>query len=274
MGLVDPADAVCTEDKNESDESVNSLDSDEKEMVESYEDESLSDIILVRLESMIDRLYRLSFRIRNPATRLGTTKASGYRDIDKDTGIDLIEMFEAADRRHMQELLKQMSGASVDKPNNHYLVSRLSQANTLRRKQFGQWRRHRRKLEGLSRHEQDLASEKHVSGSKGQPLLTDGNDPRTLQSSGDKEPSRPSTATRIVDRYIDLDDNRSIVTTSTYAQLHDADATEVLMPPPPNVPSHMKEFECPYCHILCSRKTFEKRTWEYMLLFVGQLERD
>ena len=262
MSHVDIADSGCSGDEDESDESVNSLDSDEKEMLASYEDESLSDMILARLESIIDRLYRLSFRIRNPATRLGTSKASGYRDVDTNTGIDLIEMLAEADRRHIHELLKQMSGASLDDYNDHYLVSRLSQANTLRRKQFGQWRRHRRKLEGFSPHEQDLPLERSVSGSKGQPPIAEGNNARTLLSSGDKKPSRPSTATRIADRNLDLDDGRSLISTSTYAQLHDADATEVLMPPPPNVPSYMKEFECPYCCILCSRKTFEKRTWE------------
>ena len=262
MSLVDTAESGHTGDGNESDESVNSLDSNEREMLASYEDESLSDMLLARLESIIDRLYRLSFRIRNPATRLGTSKASGYRDVDNNTGVDLIEMLAKADRRHIHELLKQMSGASPDDYNDHYLVSRLSQANTLRRKQFGQWRRHRRKLEGFSQHERDLPLEKPLSGSRGQPPIPEGNNARTLLSSGDKEPSRPSTATRIADRHLDLDDNRSIVSTSTYAQLHDADATEVLIPPPPNVPSHMKEFECPYCCILCSRKTFEKRTWE------------
>lgn len=231
-------------------------------MLASYADESLSDMILARLESIIDRLYRLSFRIRNPATRLGTSKASGYCDIDDDTGIDLIEMLAEADRRHVHELLKQMSGASLDDYNDHYLVYRLSQANTLRRKQFGQWRQHKKKLEGLSQHEHDSALEKHVNDSRGQLPLADGNNPPTLLPPGNIEPSRPSTATRIADRNIDLDDNRSIVSISTYAQLHDADATDVLMPPPPNIPAHMKEFECPYCCILCSRKTFQKRTWE------------
>ena len=262
MSLVDTADPGRTGDGDESDGSVDSLDSDEKEMLASYEDESLSDMSLTRLESIIDRLYRLSFRIRNPATRLGTSKASKYHDIDNSTGIDLIQMLAEADRRHVHELLKQMSGASLDDFDDHYLVSRLSQANTLRRKQFGQWRRHRRKLEGLSHHEQASALEKHVSSSRRQPLLADGNNAPTLLPSSENEPSRPSTATRVADRHLDLDDNRSIVSTSTYAQLHDADATEVLMPPPPNVPSHMKEFECPYCCILCSRKTFEKRMWE------------
>ena len=234
-------------------------------MLASYIDEPLADVILARLESIIDRLYRLSFRIRNPATRLGISKASGYRDIDKSSGIDLIEMLAEADRKHIRELLQQISGRPLDDYNDNYLVSRLSKANTLRRQQFGQWKRHREKLKRPSQPTQDLLLEKHIKEAKRQPPLAEGYNPRSLLSPGNKEPSRPSTATRIVDRNIDLDDNKSMVSTSTYAQLHDSDTTGLFMPTPPNIPSHRKELECPYCYILCSRKTFEKRTWEYVL---------
>lgn len=257
MSPIGSAGAKPSGARDEEEDSDGDLDSDEEEMLASYENESLTDMISARLESIIDRLYRLSFRIRSPATRLGVSKASRYRDVDESTNIDLMDMYAEVDRRHIRELLKQISGASADDGNDHYLVSRLSQANTLRRKQFGQWGRHRSKLKGSSQPKQ----------AETLPKLTDGsNKPRALLLPGNKAPSRPSTATMIVDRHIDLDDNKSVISTSTYIQLHDADATGVFMPPPPTVPIYRKEFECPYCHILCSRKTLEKQAWEYVLL--------
>ncbi len=222
------------------------LDPDEKEMLASYQDDSLTDMLLVRLESVIDRLYRLSFRIQHPATRLGVAKASQYRDIDEDTNIDLMNEYAKADRTHVRALLKQISGTSA----NEYLVSRLSQANTLRRKQFGQWRRHKIKLKSSLRPEKPVEESKRPPG------------PRTLLLPGNRNPSRPSTATAIADKHIDLDDRSSLISTSSYIPLHDADATGINMPTPPHVPVTKREFECPYCYILCSRKALEKRNWE------------
>lgn len=263
MSPIETSGIMPTGAGDEVEDSDDDLDSDEKEMLASYKNESLTDMILARLESIIDRLYRLSFRIRNPTTRLGSSKASRYRDLDESTNVDLMDMYAEADRRHIVELLKQLSGASANDSNDHYLVSRLSQANTLRRKQFGQWRRHRRKLKSSSQPKQDLTLEKHIDESKRLPKLADGSsNPQTLLLPGNKEPSRPSTATRIADRHIDLDDNKSMISTSTYIQLHDADTTRVFMPPPPSVPIQRKEFECPYCYILCSRRMLEKQTWE------------
>ncbi|KAL8917295.1 MAG: hypothetical protein Q9172_005921 [Xanthocarpia lactea] len=223
---------------DKSDDSDDDLDSDEEEMLASYQDDSLTDMLLVRLESIIDRLYRLSFRIQHPATRLGVGKASQYCDVDEDTNIDLMHMYAEADRTHVRELLKHISGTSADE----YLVSRLSQANTLRRKQFGQWRRHKIKLKSSLRPEKPVEESKRPPG------------PRTLLLPGNRNPSRP--------KHIDLDDRSSLVSTSTYVQLHDADATGITMPTPPRVPITKGEFECPYCYILCSRKTLEKRNWE------------
>ncbi|KAL8911246.1 MAG: hypothetical protein Q9171_003544 [Xanthocarpia ochracea] len=203
---------------DESEDSDDDLDSDEEEMLASYQDDSLTDIVLARLESIIDRLYRLSFRIQHPATRLGVAKASQYRDIDEDTNIDLMEMYAEADRTHVRELLKQILGTSADE----YLVSRLSQANTLRRKQFGQWRRHKIKLKSSPRPEEPVEESNRPPG------------PRT---------SGPSTATGIAHKHIDLDDRTSLISSSTDIQLQDADATEINMPTPPGVPITEREFE-------------------------------
>ena len=255
LSVTGTATAISDGTSDEPNDPSSDLDSEEEEMLASYEDESLTEMILDRLESIIDRLYRLSFRIRNPATRLDISKASRYRQVDESTNIDLMDMFAEADRRHICELLK---GSPIDQSKDNYLVSRLSQANNLRRKQFRHWGRHRRMLKGSSQ-------SKHIDKPERLPKLVDGSiTPRSSLSLSNKEPSRPATATRIADKHIGLDDGKSAVSASTYVQLYDADATAVSMPPPPNIPSHRKEFECPYCYILCSRRTLEKKIWEYV----------
>ncbi|KAL8861930.1 MAG: hypothetical protein Q9178_001800 [Gyalolechia marmorata] len=246
MAPIGTAGTKPTGANDKSEDPDDDLDSDEEEMLASYQDGSLTGMALVRLESIIDRLYRLSFRIQDPAARLGVAKASQYRDFDEDTNIDLMNEYAKADRTHVRELLKQISGTSADE----YLVSRLSQANTLRRKQFGQWRRHKIKLKSSLRPEKPVEESKRPPGH------------RTLPIPGNRNPSRPSTATAIADKHIDLDDGTSLISTSTYIQPHDADAAGINMPTPPRIPITKREFECPYCYILCSRKTLEKQNWE------------
>ena len=52
----------------------------------SYQQDSISTIILENVRLIVDRLYKLSFKIRNPATRLGFSKARSYREIEAETG--------------------------------------------------------------------------------------------------------------------------------------------------------------------------------------------
>ena len=104
VSLIGIADAIPTDAGNEIEGSEEDLDSDEEAMLASYGDDSLIDIILARLEDIIDRLYRLSFRIRNPATRLNVSKAAEYRDVDESTNVDLMDVYAEADRKHVHEL--------------------------------------------------------------------------------------------------------------------------------------------------------------------------
>lgn len=39
----------------------------------------------------------------------------------------------------------------------------------------------------------------------------------------------------------------------------------IVVPPPPQLSSSDKYFECPYCFILCSRKYLEPKAWRYVL---------
>ncbi len=62
--------------------------SDEEESLLSYQKNSNVAIMLENARLIIDTLYKLSFKIRDPATRVGFSKARAYRQVDEDTGGD------------------------------------------------------------------------------------------------------------------------------------------------------------------------------------------
>jgi hypothetical protein len=61
------------------------------------ESESDIELLLDSVKDVIDRLYKLSTKIRNPSTRLASSKAQRFRQIDDETGIDLLQTFEHYD---------------------------------------------------------------------------------------------------------------------------------------------------------------------------------
>ena len=89
------------------DEECGDSDSDSEDF-ESYLESSLAKTALENAEGVIDRLYRLAFKIRNPATRLGFSKAQNFQQIDPDTGVDLIEVFAAFDLQHVEQILLEL----------------------------------------------------------------------------------------------------------------------------------------------------------------------
>ena len=120
---------------------------DDSEDFDSFESSSINEIALENARGTIDKLYRLSFRIRNTLTRTGFTRAKHYRQIDKDTNVDLIEQYELQDLRHVEEVLSQMQNCRPHDCSNKYLIKRLAAVNTRRRQQFGQWKSHKEKFE-------------------------------------------------------------------------------------------------------------------------------
>lgn len=79
--------------------------------------------------------------------------------------------------------------------------------------------------------------------------------------------SLPSTATRIDDKNVNLNDNTSIMSNSTLGfLLTEDDENDISIPPLPEKLCTGKAFECPYCHVLCSRRTSNKMAWERHVL--------
>lgn len=92
---------------------------------------------------IIDNLYKLSVRIRQPTLRTRSLKAASYRPKDPETGVDILEVYANFDLQHTQELIRHFRSSHVSEDNetNDILIDRLSKAITLRRRQFKYWRR-------------------------------------------------------------------------------------------------------------------------------------
>ena len=211
-------------------------------------DEPLANVALANIGDTIDRLYRLSFRTRNPATRLGFSKPKRYRLIAED-GTDLSESVIAIDIQHVDDLMATHLKMPPEESRNHFLVKRLAKANTTRRQQFGLWRRHRLKVE------QQI---EETGGSKNVALHKDSG--TTSQQTPDTM-SQPTTATKI-DASICLDDSQSIFTSSSFTALSREDqGREIVIPRLPDKVRGM-DFECPYCYILCPGRISDGSAWK------------
>ena len=97
---------------------------------------------------IVDNLYKLSVRIRTPTIRSRSLKAASYQPKDLDTGVDILSSYAQYDKQHVCEVLRDLrkSQGGSDKTEEDYLVSRLAQSITMRRRQFKYWKRHRDKL--------------------------------------------------------------------------------------------------------------------------------
>ncbi|KAI9040967.1 uncharacterized protein KD926_007508 [Aspergillus affinis] len=180
-----------------------------------------------------------------------------FRQIDPETGTDLVAQFKQSDQNHIAELLGLYNGSSSEKFTDHYLVSRLAKANTCRRQQFGYWKMRRTKSELIS---QSVFLEK--GDSVPVPARHD------LQPQGGLEipiapiaPSQPSTATHLDVSKVKLDDEISIVSSSTVMHIGDTDnGDSYSIPPPPKGLWDRGDFECPYCFTLCPRRMLVKKS--------------
>jgi hypothetical protein len=216
------------------------------------------------------------------------TKVLKFEDIDSETGTDILTYYTQFDQNHIKEFLWDLRtpkpvtqkrfeqnseiGAEVtahsearvgnedshstsipqirhDELDSEYLVQRLVHANNIRR-QFRYWQIHQKKLAAV----------------KAEPLLADvarlaGNE------SGPTRMPTPSVATteatKLKEEDIDLSDNKSVISSATYALMQkEPGRGEVRVPPFPEWLEDKKEFECPYCRIMCPGSMARKSAWE------------
>lgn len=243
-------------DKNDDNAYASDESSEDEETLMSYQEDPISTALLENARLIIDRLYKLSFKIRNPATRLGFSKARDYRAIDEDTGVDVMRRYADYDLRHVTEVMARYRQMPPVECENHDLVRRLARANTNRRRQFGQWRRHRMKMERVGKvFVPEMKRKDNIEAAPSLFKIPRGSEKGAL--------SLPSTATKLDENTIDLSDTASAISTSTYAVIFTEDNDNgVNIPPLPEKLRTGNEFECPFCHVLCSRHVASKTLWE------------
>jgi hypothetical protein len=135
------------EDEDDDDDGFFDEDSDEDDDGSSRTELSMR---FAEIVDIIDNLYKLSVRIRTPTIRSRSLKAATYKPKDPETGVDILGTYAAYDLQHVKELLWYLRQPHEQEPqslDSDYLVTRLSAAITLRRRQFKYWKRRKLMLD-------------------------------------------------------------------------------------------------------------------------------
>ncbi|KAJ0416339.1 hypothetical protein BJY00DRAFT_316990 [Aspergillus carlsbadensis] len=229
----------------------------------SYLEQPLTVSYTANIVATIDRLYRLAFKVRNPAMRLGLSKSANYAEVDPETGVDLMQSYKSADLCYIKDLFRSYGHTISHDPDTaeHYLVHRLGKANTRRRQQFKYWHKRHAKYAAITVPpvEDNAPVDVKVPSDAFQAVLdVRAGSPKLTAA------SRPSTATWLDIAKVTLDDTASVRTTTSFVALSDAKGVDdVSVPSPPRLPFGAKEFECPYCCTLCPAvTTTSSKSWE------------
>ncbi|KAL3437455.1 hypothetical protein BDV09DRAFT_183343 [Aspergillus tetrazonus] len=223
------------------------LSDDESEDFSSYQEDSLPDQYLTNISTTVNRLYALSFRVRNPKMRTGLSKALSYKEVDSETGVDLMEAYMERDSRRLEELFR--TWRVGDEAGPQFMVERLARANMNRRKQFKYWERRKIKYEYYHR---------VATGRRWLREL------ETTSTQRNTRPSEPSTATSPNTAVIL--ETESTVSTDTFVVTSGGTFDPLELPPPPEVDADSPEFECPYCFTICAEETARPHAWRRHIL--------
>ncbi|KAK1750545.1 hypothetical protein QBC47DRAFT_331655 [Echria macrotheca] len=231
------------------------------------EEDDLVNELAMRLSSIVDvlkSLYILGFKIRNPMLRPSPVKATQYREIDPETGIDIIGAYAEFDRRHVQAMIQLLRRDTDPTADPGYLATRLAAAITTRRRNFRYWEKHGQKLslhapsrEGTSAVLAQTQRPAHQSSSQGDPGLRPTLEP--LRISGPMTILSVTEATRFEDTPDDRTDAETIISYASTAL--DADGHHLQIPKPPQDALLGKDFVCPYCSVICPAKYGQSKAW-------------
>lgn len=227
---------------------------------------------------IIDHLYKISVRIRAPTVHTRSLKAASYQPKDPETGVDLLGQYAIFDNIHTQELVRHLrmphipTGERTEE--NDDLVNRLARAITLRRRQFKYWKRHRDKL-GISTVQEEPqppaavqrpeAPHRHdtLEAQPGTPSISALPKQVPSQRTG-KTLLSGTEATHHHQSLDDIVDSKSV--TSYAVTVKDLSGKGIDLPPPPKAADGDKDFECPYCFIICPARYGKGRPWRTHVL--------
>jgi O-acetyl-ADP-ribose deacetylase (regulator of RNase III) len=226
---------------------------------------------------IIDNLYKLSVRIRQPTIRSRSLKAASYAPKDPDTKVDVLEQYSNFDLQHTQELVRHLRMPYVnsgDAQEDDALVNRLARAVTLRRRQFKYWKRHRDKL-GISTILEDAPAKPQdarpdtINRHNTLEVQVSTPEQTTLKDATSEKTGRMTllSGTEATHHHQSLDDIVDSKSVTSYATtVRDASGRSLQLPPPPKAADGEKDFECSICYTICPSRYANQRSWQVHVL--------
>jgi hypothetical protein len=224
---------------------------------------------------IIDNLYKLSVRIRSPSLRSRSLKAASFRIVDPDTGVDMFEEYSQYDLLYVRELIRCLrapnSESQVEKGEEEdtFLIQRLGKSITLRRRQFKYWKRHREKLGVISDPEEppqgqdrqlpqpELHHHQSLEAEAGNVVVF-----AVQASPSEKVPKSLLSGTEVTHHHQSLDEMVDTQSVTSYATTtKDLSGRRIELPSPPRAADGERDFECPYCYIICPSRYSRGPSW-------------
>ncbi|KAF2676721.1 hypothetical protein K458DRAFT_351264 [Lentithecium fluviatile CBS 122367] len=264
------------EKNNEDDDDFFSEDEDDNS--EARVPKTELDMRFGEIQDIVDNLYRISVRIRQPTIKSRSLKAASYRPKDPDTGVDILDQYAFFDLQYTRELVSHLRTAHASNPDEPHndkgiIVNRLARAVTLRRRQFKYWSRHRQKLGVFTSLEEPQAPQKverpevlHRNDTlEAQPELPV---PRNLNDAPSQKTGKTLlSGTEATHHHQSLDDIVDSKSVTSYATtVRDLTGKGIDLPSPPKAADGEKDFECPYCFIICPARYGKGRPWRTHVL--------
>ncbi|KAH7051243.1 hypothetical protein B0J12DRAFT_536416, partial [Macrophomina phaseolina] len=231
---------------------------------------------MFEIVDIVSNLYRLSIRIRSPTVRTRALKAATYRLVDPETGVDVFSQYAEFDKRYTEEALAHLR-AERKHEDVVYLVERLSRAITRRRQQFKYWKKHRDKLSNTF--ESGDATSHPVNDDtrpQHQAVMDTPDDPvramlspeiRLKAPPSEDQPRTLLSGTEATAHHRTLDDavdSQSVTSVATTAR--DLDGHGIELPSPPRCADGDRDFECPYCFVICPARYGRMKSWKTHVL--------
>ncbi|KKO99636.1 hypothetical protein THAR02_08255 [Trichoderma harzianum] len=264
--------------------------------------ESDMDLLLDSIKDPIDRLYKMAVWIRNPATRITSTKARNLQQVDEETNVDLFKSFEKFDYEHISSLFleyeknKAIQENPIANPHNtvgndealfgdqvwepirktlelnrmqisngdeSYLVRRIARANGLRRQQFAYWKKHKNKLREHAAVVVEVPA--HNMPTTNHIIQLEDRNKKA------KAPLTVTTATQLrLSHGIGQELEKENVMTfavSEYAPSAWNPSKDIVSFPSPPKASPDDFFECPYCYTICPASILSEKAWSSEQLY-------
>ena len=227
--------------------------------------------LTMRLSSIVDclnNLYRLSYKIRNPALRPTTAKAMLYKEIDPETNVDILDKYHDLDVSHIDELLRLLrQGRRPPEGFIDFMAPRLAAAVTLRRRCFKYWQKHSKKLSRAVEIAEVIPELPGLDLSNMR--LNEGPENAQIQGGPGFKPPTAAPASTIFSKTDatpydpNLDDKTERETVMSFVSTAlDTDGKGIDLPGPPPQAKRGEEFTCPYCYVLCPAKQGRGKAWK------------